>query len=181
MRFLASIILFIAAVGLFFGYTDSAYDAVQALRVENRTFDEAFKRLGALEERRDALLAEYSALGSEDIEDLRKLLPDHVDNVRLIIDIDTIASAHGMAVRDITIGEVPTQGDAGEFGADSSTLGSITLSFKVAGSYETFRAFLSDLENSLRIVDMESITFSAANDTEDFNEYELTIRTYWLE
>jgi hypothetical protein len=39
-------------------------------------------------------------------------------------------------------------------------------------------SFLQDLEHSLRLIDVESLSFSAAPG--DNNTYAFTIRTYWL-
>jgi hypothetical protein len=58
-------------------------------------------------------------------------------------------------------------------------VGSVELTFNVSASYEDFLALLADLEHSLRIVDIESISFDAATEG-DINEYTITIRTYWL-
>jgi len=55
----------------------------------------------------------------------------------------------------------------------------VDLGFTVTAPYTTFQAFLADLEHSLRLIDVEKITFKGAG-TADSADYTLSIRTYWL-
>ena len=72
-------------------------------------------------------------------------------------------------------------------GVDSSTIAVmlqqqghelIGLSFSVAGTYTNLRAFLADLERSLRIVDVRALSFTAGD--KDSNEYSIELDTYWF-
>ena len=58
-------------------------------------------------------------------------------------------------------------------------MGSVELGFTVSASYENFLAFLHDLEHSLRVVDIENLTFQVQPEG-TINDYQFNIRTYWL-
>jgi len=88
IRFILPIIFVIVAIGLFFGYVDPVYDDVKVLRAEEARFIDALDRSKELQQIKDQLLAKYNTFSSADLERLQKLLPDNVDNVRLVLDLD---------------------------------------------------------------------------------------------
>ena len=53
-------------------------------------------------------------------------------------------------------------------------------------SYSNFVSFVKDLEKSLRVVDVNSITFSSTESvgtsqaSSDMYKYEFKVKTYWL-
>src|SRR3989344_1966049 len=104
MRFFFPIIFLAGAVGLFFWFIDPTYAQIKELRVEEAEFDNALTRARDLKEVRDELIKRYNAFLPSDISRLKKLLPDHVDNVRLIIDLDSIASGSSFSSRLISDG-----------------------------------------------------------------------------
>lgn len=174
--FLAPLLLLAIAVGLFFGYIDPAYQKVQALRVEDARFNEALNQSRELQKVRDTLLSRYNTFAQSDVERLRKLLPDNVDNVRLILDIDSIASKYNMRTRNVTVSSASSESSA--ISAGEGAVDSVVLSFSVAAEYEDFIRFLKDLESSLRIVDLVGLSFeTAGGNAYTFN---VSIKTYWL-
>lgn len=88
----------IVSGGLFFTYIDPTYKDVQVLQAENERFDQALQKSRELQAIRDQLLSRFNTFASSDRARLQKLLPDHIDNVRLILDIDTIAGGHGLSI-----------------------------------------------------------------------------------
>jgi Tfp pilus assembly protein PilO len=116
-------------------------------------------------------------VSAEDMANLLKLLPDNIDNVRLIIDIDEMAKAHGLPIGGF---KAETSADTSKvIGASKANYGTLTLSFSVSANYNAFLAFMKDLERSLRILDITSINFNAS-DTRSVYDYSVTIKTYWL-
>ncbi len=178
MRTLLPIIFILIAGAIFFGYIDPAYRLVQERRVEEVRFDLALTRSRELQQTRDQLLSRYNTFSNEDLDRLEKLLPNNIDNVRLILDFDALASQYGMRVRNVGI-ETAEAGAAGALTvADDLGYGTLTLVFTVTTTYEKFRAFLEDLERSLRLVDVTAITFSSTES--GLYDYSLSIQTYWL-
>ncbi|HEX9608747.1 MAG TPA: hypothetical protein VGA06_00870 [Candidatus Paceibacterota bacterium] len=178
MRLITPILFIIIVIGLFLGFIDPRYETVKALRVEEQRYDEALTKSRELQLVRDQLLAKYNAFESEDLTRLQKLLPDHVDNVRLVLDLDGIAGKYNMRARNVAIsrdgGQVP-----GEIDVGGNIYNSFLLSFAVTTSYENFLLFIQDLETSLRLVDVVNISFSESITNE--YEFEVNVRTYWLE
>jgi Tfp pilus assembly protein PilO len=177
----------IAAGGAFFLFTQPTYDKVKAANVEIASYDAALQKAAELQARKQELLSRFNAFNSEDRARLEKLLPDHVDNVRLILDLDNLATRHNMALQNVVVagasGAPAAQTAIGAVGASKQRHDSLTLTFTTQATYEDFLAFLGDLELSLRIVDLSSLKISPlANEGGGAPRYSfnITIRTYWL-
>ncbi|MEK7575214.1 MAG: hypothetical protein AAB511_03220 [Patescibacteria group bacterium] len=210
MNIIAPIILIIASVGLFFGYIDPTYTkitgsvepagkSIMELQAEEQNYINALTKTADIDRVRTGLASQFTALDRGGVEKLEKLLPDNIDTVRLIIDINNRAAKYGMSPSNITL-SVPgalsassnrnssTAATAMTVGPDDSLYGSVKLSFNVTGSYDNFLRFLQELEVSLRIVDITSLSFKAytppASATSevvaDEYTYSMTIRTYYL-
>jgi Tfp pilus assembly protein PilO len=172
-------ILFLAISGaLFFLYIDPTYARVKDLLAEQGQIDQALSRAKELQDVRDSLLARYNTFPTSEIDRLQKLVPDHVDNVRLILDLDSMAAKYGMRVRDVNIGNEAVRQDTASIGSDDSAYESVVLSFTVSGTYDTFRQFLADLERSLRLVDIVGLQFKATEN--GIYNFTFHIKTYWL-
>lgn len=175
-------ILFIfLAVGLFFVYVDPTYKEIKDTLKEEARFDQALDKSKELQEVRDKLLLKYNTFSTGDLDRLSKLLPDHVDNVRLVLDIDYIASTYGMRVKNVTVNTEERQ--EGVIGPDVSVYQSVSLSFSIAASYDILKQFIKDLEKSLRIVDVTDISLSSSaviDGGKDLYEYNISLKTYWL-
>lgn len=179
MKNIISIILIVLAIALFALFTNPRYVGVRELSVEQQRFDDALDRSKELVALRDALLSKYNSIKTEDLERIDTMLPDSIDTVRLIIDINTLASRYGMSLTNISIG-LPDEAQAdGALGPSSEDFGRLSLSFTVLSSYDRFRAFTADLERSLRLVDITSLSFGPA-EASGVTAYNVSFTTYWL-
>jgi Tfp pilus assembly protein PilO len=181
MRFLFPIILTLAAIGLFVLYTNPTYQGLKGTQAQVAAYDDALNKSQELKKIKGTLDSARNAFSPEDEQKLVRLLPDQVDNIRLIIDINNIAARRGLSLSNVALGEVSnSSSEASTFavGPSSDPVGSVSLGFSVMASYEDFLAFLQDIEHSLRILDVENLTFDAA--TAGRYSFNFTVRTYWL-
>ena len=181
-RLLLPILLVGAALGLFVLYTNPVYQEVKVLRAQTDSYDEALNKSQELRAVRDELLAKRNTFPAESVSKLERVLPDNVDNIRLIIDINNIAARHGITLSDVALdtdfGDKNGPRSSTASGPSGEAVGSVTVGFSVAASYENFLTFLSDIEHSLRIVDIENLSFKVPS--EGLPTYVVSIRTYWL-
>lgn len=176
MSFLIPIILFIASLGTFFLYANPTYQTIKAESVQAKTISEANANAVSLRAARGQLLDQMNAISIDDRSRLIKALPDNIENVDLIININNIALLHNMKIKGAKVGEPNTSDPAA--GPNTSKYGTIALSFTVSTTYDEFLSFMKDLEASLRLVDVSNLSFSATdNGKYDFN---ITLQTYWL-
>lgn len=176
-RIITPVILLAISGGIFMWFIDPHYEAVKELRTEAAQFDEALTKSRELQAIRDTLLSQYNSFPTASIRKLEKMLPDSIDNVRLVLDIDNVAARYNLRIRNVSITQTSSRKD-GAVGSDDSPLGSAVLNFIVAASYTDFIRFLKDLETSLRIVDVVGISFNARDG--DLTEFAVGVKTYWL-
>lgn len=191
MRNLFSVIMLGLAVGLFLVYTKPAYDNTQALQAQVASYDAALSKATELQQRKQALLSKYNAMNPNDLDRLQKLLPDHVDNVALILDFDNFGRQYGMALENVDVA-IPGGAEATKGTITASPIGgskyeAVTIRFSTRGTYTTFQEFLRGLQSSLRIVDLVSLGMSPsgavagpAGGSEPVYGYDVVLRTYWL-
>lgn len=181
MRVILPFILIIAAIGLFALYTNGAYQNIKVLQAQAASYDDALGRAQDLKGVRDQLLSKRNTFSAEDVQKLERILPDNVDNIRFIIDINNIAARHSLSLSNVSVGSVSdskTARNALSVGKSGDPVGSATVGFSLTASYDDFLAFLTDLEHSLRIIDIQTMDFKPA--VADKYSISLTIRTYWL-
>jgi Tfp pilus assembly protein PilO len=187
MRTIVSLICLVAAGAVFMLYTKPSYDNVQSDNAQIAQYDQALEKATELQQLKQTLLSRYNTFNPADIDRLQKLLPDHVDNVRLILDLDSLAGKHGMALQNVAVSgaenkTTTSQTASGAIGASKQKYDSLTIKFTTQGTYDTFRSFLADLEKDLRIVDLVSLDLSnaAGAGANRLYTYDITLRTYWL-
>lgn len=196
MKNITSIILIIVSILVFFFFTDGKYKEVQDLQVQIEKNENVLETANKLNLKKEELNAKFNQISQDEKIELEKLLPDTVDNVRLIIDINNIANQFGVTIRDISINSKDSDpGSAKKTSSqnsnfdgvlqdgsvkyvDQSRIGAISFSFSVSAKYEVFLEFLKKLEESLRIVDIRNVSISRG--TGVFYDYKVTMDTYWL-
>lgn len=179
MRTIFPAILIIISLATFFFFINPRYQDVHAYKSQIAEYDEALNNEIKLEQDRDALSTKYHSFPIQAQERLVKMLPDNADNIRLVIDIQKIAASQGVTVMSINF----DSNQAKDSGADSRTAqkdyGVFDLEFSVSGTYKNFLQFLKVMESSLRITDLQEVTFSAGGDKDVYN-YDIKTKTYWL-
>lgn len=210
MKLIVAIIGVVLAGGIFFWYTKPAYDGIQEARAKIAQYDEALNKAAELQKLKQTLLSRFNTFNPTDLDHLQKLLPDHVDNVRLILDLDALAGHYGIALQNVDVSssekqDTKSQKSIGSVGSSNQKYDSLTFNFTTTATYSDFVDFLTALESSLRIVDLVSLSIasgasasSGAADnstnsafatqatvtkkatTEPLYTYTITLRTYWL-
>lgn len=183
-----AIVGFVLAGGIFFFYTKPTYATVGDVQTQIAQYQQALDKAAQLQALKQKLLARYNAFNPTDVSRLQTMLPDHVDNIGLVLELDNLASHYGMALENVDLGTVqPDTKESGiVIGTSAQKYDSLTIHFATYGTYDNFRSFLTDLESSLRIVDLGSLSLSAqstpgsaAGASPAYN-YNMSIRTYWL-
>lgn len=192
MRFIFPSLLIIISVAAFIVYINPTYAEVKLKRAESAQYDEALTNSRQLQEERDLLSEKYRTLSPEDLERLNRMLPDNADNIRLILNIQQMAQTYGMAISSIKFDAEtvkPANGTASSTSAVSAVdatkaqrdYGDFEIEFTTTGSYDNFQKFLEDMERSLRITDIQSVTFGSEVDaTKQGYTYTVKLLAYWL-
>ncbi|MEK9161037.1 MAG: hypothetical protein AAB440_03330 [Patescibacteria group bacterium] len=172
------------AIGLFLGYVHPTYTGpVAALRAQVDSYNTALDAAQAFSEKENELLSEKNAISNEDLARLETMLPNGVDNVQLILDLDALANRTGVRLSNFDVA-IPEESETesglignrlplGEQPADS-----LTLAVSATGTYGAFRAFLEGTEYSLRLLDL--VGLEVRDSATGVYTYDMIFRIYWL-
>lgn len=188
MNRILALIFVLIAIGLFFGYIQPTWSGdIAATKSQIASYDSALLAASRFSTNEAALEQKRNQIPADKIDRLNAFLPDSVDNVQLILDLNALATRSGVTISDFTTGDTPNDGSSNSGqtaqggltgNASASAIDSLTLSVSAVGSYDAFRAFLSGIEQSLRPLDVEVITIS---DSETgVYTYDMTLKFYWL-
>ncbi len=180
-RTVFSIILIIASILGFVLFVSPQYQDIMALRIEETQLRDVLTNSRTLQEKRDQLLNRYNSFTAADIARLEKMVPNNADNVKLILELQTLASRYGLELQTAALAD--SQEDTLNQRTQLQTnrdYGTIQLNLVIRGPYEGFVSFLEDVENSLRIIDVDALSFRAEGTSTSVYQFNLALKTYWL-
>jgi Tfp pilus assembly protein PilO len=184
MKSLMPITLVVISLGLFYLHISPQYDGVKVLMAQEGEYQEALEKTEELANRRDELLTTYNSFSQDNLNRLARILPTEVNTVKLVTDLNALAGRYQTTLRRIEVmEEVVDNGQVIALDGDGPKLYyTTTISFQFSSSYENLVLFLKDLERSLQMVDVKSVTFDAPDEqtVTGLYDYSVSIQTYWL-
>lgn len=175
------ILILVISATVVFLYVRPQYDEILSLQATVKEYDDAIQRANEIGAKRDQLLQTYRNFNQSDMEKLRKSLPDKVDLVQLVVDINALAGKYGATIKDIKGSDaIPKKANSASGAvAEIMPYEFATLSFSTEMNYPSFMQFLADIEKNLRITDVSSMSLKENIQTGS-TEYMVTVKTYWL-
>lgn len=175
------VLILLAAIFLFFGYVQPEYTGPNAaLRAKITGYDKALAAAEKYRETQEELQKAQSEIPADDRDRIQAFLPDGVDNVQLIVDLNALASRSGMRLSDFNVEEMKDETlDPGRFAvAGQGLTDSLNITLRGIGTYASFRNFLDGVEHSLRILDL--VDLKITDSETGVYSYDMTFRIYWL-
>ncbi len=201
MRSILSVVAIVIAGAIFFVYTKPTFDTIQSTQAQIAQYNAALDKATQLQELKQTLLSRYNSFSPSDLARLETMLPDQVNNIGLILDLDTLANQFGLSLENVNISspDASGAGSVGAVGASTLPYDSLDVQFTVHGTYAQFIQYITNLETSLRIVDLVGlsigggasgsgtgsgstapvVTGPAGTDNIDYT-FNITLQTYWL-
>jgi Tfp pilus assembly protein PilO len=151
--------------------------------------DASIKKTEGLLETHNKLLAKYSEISPENIARLNKILPERIDVVRMIMDIDSLTTKHKIFIKSFEIPELDSPKKLKTKAPvtpeeEQSAVDSAILTVECTGDYHDLKAFLREIESSLSLTDVVSLDIATADLTRPGAVRELTfkvgLQTYWF-
>ncbi|MCX6719366.1 MAG: hypothetical protein NTZ38_03270 [Candidatus Taylorbacteria bacterium] len=183
-RNITAVILIVLAMGIYATFTSSKWQEISAIRVVNDKYIQALNNADRLIQVRDKVTNDFNSLAADDRKKLEKMLPNTVDNIRLIVDMNNLANNRGLVLKSVRATMSGSKGGSVVSAADAKntaaalTVDSVAISFSVSTTYGKFITFMRDLEANLRIMDITHLSMTA-NDT-GLYDYSVELKTYWL-
>jgi Tfp pilus assembly protein PilO len=182
-KFITPAILIVVVIALYFMWIAPTYENVEKLQAKQATLLDALDKSKQVQTLIAQLKSNFEAIPSDQVDRLRKMVPDDIDNIRLLIEVNNIAQRGGLIIDGLNIPPKPTvaPGEVGTGGAGGH--GTFSFSFSVHGTYEQLIAFYTQLASNLRLSDITQFSFgpdTAVNAKRDSYSSTLTLNTYWL-
>jgi len=180
----------ILSVGIFFAYVKPTWSGpIKETKTAIAYDDQALAAANAYRAKQNALASERNAIDQDNLNRLSTFLPDSVDNVGLILDINALSARSGFSLTKIDVlkSDSNTSGNAsnktlGQAGtlpvSRANPIGSVDLSLSAVGTYTAFQAFLVGIEKSARLIDVRDIVIKGSGT--GVYTYQMTLRLYWL-
>lgn len=177
----------VIAIGILFGYVVPTWSGpVATMRASIISDDRALAAAVTYATQQNELAAARNKIDPTDLTRLASFLPSSVDNVGLILDLNTLAARSGITLSNvdvITNDATPagrTNSNAAGAPSQESTnpIGSVSLTLSAVGSYAALQGFLRAIETSERLLDVQELLVRGS-DTGVYT-YQMKVSLYWL-
>lgn len=197
------ILSLLVSIGIFFAYVRPLWSGqITETKAAIAADEQALVTAGEYATRQNQLASERNAINQKDLARISAFLPDSVDNVRLILDLNALAARSGLSLSNVDVksdnnsNSANSSNSAGSKNpsssasptADSSVkvtqsvpaspVSSVDLSISAVGTYAALQNFLRDIEHSQRLLDVR--TLSVKSSSTGVYSYQMTLRLYWL-
>ena len=193
MQRLLPLVLLLIAAGIGFAYIYPTFNGSIATEQQQITnYDGALKAAGDFQKKENDLITERNAIPPASLARLQEYLPDGVNNIQLILDMNALATRYGVALSGFSIQDNGAPASPGSPDATSTSDGggspsiqttgvtdSLDLSVQATATYPAFQAFLTAAELSLRPLDITQISLTST--PTGVYTYAMTFRIYWLQ
>ncbi|MEM9336376.1 MAG: hypothetical protein AAGA35_00785 [Patescibacteria group bacterium] len=140
----------IIAVVIGFTYVMPTFAEIRQVQDDIAELDRATAQVAEVNTLLADLVAQVSAVSADDRLSLIRFMPDTVDQLRVLRDIDTIAQESNVILEGLSVGDV-TEGDSSTSNVVNALPDSFTsyrFDVEVTGTYESIKQFLLNLEQN---------------------------------
>lgn len=178
--YLMPIVLFGISIVLFVVAIQPSIAKLGIVKESLASLQEKELRVNELLNQYESVRDVYQRISKQDKDTLEKALPSNINNVRLILDLEQMAEQRGLGFKDVDVILVEQQRAQENIGQEQ--LRKVQASMTLSGDYDSFIQFLSDVEQSLRILTMRKIDFNVQREDkkESKFEYKVVLETYWF-
>ena len=172
-----TLLILTLVIGYAFAYP--SFGDLSALTAEKQKYSDSLDMISNIENKKNELLTEFNNISAADRKSIETILPNSLDFVELVSQIDAVAAGYGISIDKVySKDKVASAGKSIEEAAPQKPYQSAIVGFSFNASYEKFNAFMNSLEKSLRILDIKSIKL----ETQDSGiyTYNVEFETYWM-
>lgn len=178
-KLILSIIFLTTAGILSFFWTKPLYNEVKDLEGKKVSLETVIANAKEIQKKRDDVLQVYNSISQENLNKLDKIIPFSPQPVEFIIELQNIIKESGMSLNSIDASSKKDSESQNETDSQQKVYKNVDFLVKVSGPYNSLSSLLSNLEKSLRLVNISSIEFSSSE--VDFYEFSVSGVSYWKE
>lgn len=172
-------IIFIgAAGGMFFGWSAPITQNTKNLAKDIGDLEGVLGRFYDLRKSKNELMQIYNSISARDYDRISKIVPLAAEEGNLVVEFENLAKENGLLLKKIDV-KYAVESEKKAIVSKEKRLPYEIASVSLAmdGSYNSLKSFLSDLENSLRTIDIKTLSFNAGES--DFYEFNISAQAYF--
>lgn len=170
---------FIISLSIGYAFAYPKIGDITLLMTEKQKYENYLETVSNIENKKSELLTEFDKISAEDKKNIETILPNSLDFVKLISQIDSVAAKYGISIDKVSSREMSSLvDDTIENVQPQKIYNSAIIGFSFLASYEKFNDFMGDLEKSLRILDVKSVKLETKE--KGVNSFQVEFETYWL-
>jgi Tfp pilus assembly protein PilO len=174
------------AIALFayFFFTQPLFSEIAGIQAVVDEYSSAIERADEKNALLEDLIKRKNSFDEYKRDRLNALVPATVDEVRILVDLTELARTHNMLIGNIQVEKINDAADELPEGADISdrldmnSFLSSDISFGLIGTYEQFKAFIQDVERSLVLMELVSLSFESGEGS--LQQYDVVVRAFAL-
>lgn len=174
---LFSAILLIAALVVYALLIKPEYNEIVKLRAQLKGQKDLFLEKQQAIAKVESLIKQYQGAGR--LQDTISMsLPGREDLASVFNQLQALAVFNGLAIEVFNVQPLPVK--PAKKGSLVKGLGSLRLSLRLAGPYQSFRGFLQGLETNIRVMDVVNLKLEpAGTPQQNILVYNLVVDTYY--
>lgn len=167
------------------------FDGITALKAQRVAYIEGLKNAQDLEKRRKELEDKYNSVTEDERSRLEALVPNNVDNIKLILELEAIANRYGILIEDPKLssdanvplknsgaGQALRANSAVPEGKNNNLYGTFSIDFTVRTNYAQMKQLLWDIEKNLRLMEPTEITVKVPTSKKVASDvYDITMKS----
>lgn len=178
-------IAFTVALGIFFAYVNPTWTgSIAEAREKITAADQALLAAKRYTAQQNQLAAARDAIDAANLAALTTFLPDSVDNVGLILDLNALAARSGLSISNIDVITSATGANAESANTGAlptvglTPVNSVDLTLSAAGTFSALQTFITGVEKSARLLDIHDVVVRGSET--GVYTYQMKVRLYWL-
>lgn len=187
---LSQFALLIIALAIIFTYIQPTFASIKDLQDERAEYQDIKDKAADFNAQLNALLAEVQSFRRSDIEALETYLPNQIDVVTIMADIETIARRNNVQITELISSDPVNPNDGVLLDDEQATVPHVSFQdfeMKLSGNYDNVKAMLRDIERNKYLLEVarmqfglteDSVAASVSNTTGGQGVYDLTLRAY---
>ena len=179
---LINILLIVSSAALYYIFIGPIWSGVGSILAPERggvktliateaKYKDTLSKADDLFKQGNELSSQYKAVKDTDKQKMLLMVPEKIEKIRLLSEMDKIANLTGMSLANVFVLE--------EVSTDKLK-GAYAISFSVKTTYSNFKKFMRNYENSLRLFTLESVKFAVPAKIDDPIDFKVTLKTYYL-
>lgn len=145
---------------------------------EKSKYQKTINDVNMINQKKDQILAQIKNMSEEEKQRIDTFMPSSLDFVKLTSDINDVGEKYGITVDRVTsVQKDNSVGNSISEAQPAKTYNTAAISLSFSSSYPNFLKFVTDLEKSLRMLDVKSVTINPTQGSS--YDIRLDLDTYW--